>query len=181
MNRFDSARRAALAAVALAGLIVVAAGCSAPIAVRHDQDPTVDLRRYKTFAFYDAPEAGPATLIGRHLKQATREQLERQQYVYSEHSPDLRVALLLLVHEHPELRSTPGRGPYGYRGFSGGVESTLVRDGTLRIDLVDTRRNALVWQGVAEGRVDAEAMRNPGQAVRDVVAEIFARYGQATR
>jgi hypothetical protein len=180
VNRFDPFRRAALAALGTAALAVVAA-CAAPIDVRHDQDPAVDLRAYRTFAFYGEPAIGPSSLIGRHLMQATREQMERQHYTYNERDPDLRVALLLLVHEHPELRSMPGRGPYGYRGFGGGVESTLVRDGTLRIDLVDTRRNALVWQGVAEGRVDAEAMRNPGRAVRDVVAEIFARYGQATR
>jgi len=179
MNRFDDSRRGALKALAFAGVAVLAAACAAPVAVHHDQDPAVNLRSYRTFAFYDEPALGPSSLIGRHLMQATREQMERQHYTYSEHSPDLRVALLLLVREHPELRSTPGRGPHGYRGFAG-VESTLVRDGTLRIDLVDTRRNALVWQGVAEGRVDAEAMRNPGQAVRDVVAEIFARYGQAT-
>jgi hypothetical protein len=179
VNRFDPSRRAALMALAATSVAVLAA-CAAPLEVRHDQDPAVDLRTYKTFAFYDEPALGPASLIGRHLVQATREQLERQQYVYSERNPDLRVALLLLVREHPELRGTPGRGAYGYRGF-GGVEGTLVRDGTLRIDIVDTRRNALVWQGVAEGRVDAKSMRNPGQAVHDVVAEIFARYGQPSR
>jgi hypothetical protein len=181
MNRFDDSRRAALKALAFAGVAALAVACAAPTAVRHDQDPAVDLHSYQTFAFYDEPAFGPSSLIGRHLMQATREQMERQHYTYSERDPDLRVALLLLVREHPELRSTPGRGPYGHRGLGAGVESTRVRDGTLRIDLVDTRRNALVWQGVAEGRVDAEAMRNPGQAVRDVVAEIFARFGQTTR
>jgi hypothetical protein len=175
MNRFDPARRAALKAAALAAVAGLAA-CAAPIAVRHDQDPAVDLRSYRTFAFYDEADAIPASLIGRHLKQAAREQMERQNYLYSERNPDLRVAMLLMVQEHPELRST-GRP---YRGW-GGVESTMVRDGTLRIDLVDTQRNALVWQGVAEGRVDADAMRNPAQAVQQVVAEIFAGYGQAKR
>jgi hypothetical protein len=168
-------RRAALAALALAGL---AAGCTAPLQVRSDQDPEVDLRAYKTFGFYDEPALAPASLIGRHLRQATREQMERQQYVYSERQPDLRVALWLLLTEHPELRST---GPHRYRGWAGAVESARVRDGTLRIDLVDTRRNALVWRGVAEGRVDAEAMNQPALAVQRAVAEIFARYGQPVR
>lgn len=178
MNRFDVSKRSALKALAFTGVAVLATACAAPIAVRHDQDPTVDLRAYKTFAFYDESALAPASLVGRHLKQATREQMERQHYVYSERNPDLRVAMLLAVTEHPELRST---GPHGYRRWGGAVESTLVRDGTLRIDLVDTRRNALVWQGVAEGRVDAEAMRHPAQAVQQAVAEIFAGYGQRAR
>jgi hypothetical protein len=180
MNRLSLSKRGALMALAAAGLAALAAGCAAPLDVRHDQDPAVDLRAYKTFGFYDEADNGPVSLIGRHLKQATREQLERQHYVYSERNPDLRVAMLLMVNQHPELRSTGAR-PVGYRGWGGGVESTQVRDGTLRIDLVDTRRNALVWQGVAEGRVDAQALRNPAQTVQQVVAELFAHYGQAAR
>jgi hypothetical protein len=170
-------RRVALQALTLAGLAVLAAGCAAPMQVRSDQDPDVDLRSYRTFAFYDEPALAPASLIGRHLKQATREQMERQHYVYSENQPDLRIAMWLVVAEHPELRGT---APYRHRGW-GSVESAQVRDGTLRIELVDTRRHALVWQGVAEGRIDAEAMKQPAQAVRQAVAEIFARYGQAVR
>lgn len=175
-------RRAALTSLALAAVVALAAGCATPLEVRNDQDPAVDLRAYKTFGFYDVPETGYASLIGRHLKQATREQLERQHYVYSESSPDLRVAVFLQLAEHQELRTTSsGRGPYGYRGWNTGLETVQVRDGSLRIDLVDSRRNALVWQGVAEGRVDAQAMRNPGPTLQAAVAEVFAHYGQVRR
>jgi hypothetical protein len=172
-------RRAAISAVAAAA--VLAAGCAGTPNVRQDQDPTVDLHAYKTFAFYDAADRGYASLVGQHLKQAAREQLERQHYVYSELNPDLRVAMFLVVAEHQELRSTPGRGPYGYRGWNSGLETVNVRDGSLRIDLVDARKNALVWQGVAEGRVDAKALQNPGPALREAVAEVFARYGEPRR
>jgi type IV pilus biogenesis protein CpaD/CtpE len=163
---------------ALATLAALMAGCAASPHVRSDQDPDVDLRAYRTFAFYDVPVSAPASLIGRHLRQATREQMERQHYVYSEQQPDLRVAMWLVLTEHPELRST---GAYRYRGRAEGVETMRVREGTLRIDLVDTRRNALVWRGVAEGRVDADTLDQPARAVQQAVAEIFAHYGQPTR
>lgn len=180
MNAFAT-RRAALKTLALGAAAVLAACASAPD-LRHDQDPTVNLRAYRTFAFYDTPAdaSGYAALIGKHLQQATREQLEHQHYVYSERDPDLRVAMFLRVAEHPELR-TSGSARGGYRGWSGGIETVNVRQGSLRIDLVDTKKNALVWQGVAEGRIDSSALRSPSLTVRAAVAEIFAHYGQAQR
>lgn len=177
MNPIRIPRRAALGALAVTGLALLNAGCAAPPQVRVDQDPEVDLRAYKTFAFFDAPASSPTSLIGRHLTKATREHMERQHYVYSEQGPDLRVAIWLAVVDHPELRSTTTFRHYGW----GGVETAQVRDGTLRIGLVDTRRNALVWQGVAEGRVDGIALRRPAETVQRAVAEIFAHYGQPAR
>lgn len=176
MNRIVS-RRGALSTLAAGALAALAAGCASSPEVRHDQDPTADLQAYRTFGFYEPADAGPyASLVGRHLKQAAREQLEHRRYVYTDHDPDLRVAMFLVVEEHPELRSTPGRGRYGYRGWNGGIETVTVREGSLHIDLVDTRRHALVWRGVAEGRVDAKAMREPALTLHAAVAEIFARY-----
>lgn len=181
MNPTALSRRRVLQAAGLAalGALGAVAGCASAPQVRQDQDPTVDLRAYRTFAFYEpADERGRyASLIGRHLQSAAREQLERLQYRYSEQDPDLRVAMFLFVAEHPELRST-GRS---YHGFGGALETVTVRDGSLRIDLVDTRRNALVWQGIAEGRVDDRALRDPAAAVHAAVAEIFQRYATAPR
>ncbi len=85
---------------------------------------------------------------------------------------------MVQVADRVELRSVPtGRGFYGYRGLShGGVETVDYRQGTLRIDLVDSQRRALVWQGVAEGRLDAKAIHSPGPSVDAAVGEIFARF-----
>lgn len=179
MSVFVSTRAVLLALVAGAAL---ATGCASEPEIRHDVAPGVDLRAYKTFGFYDMASATPyAPLISQHLLQATRTQLERQHYTYSERNPDLRVALFLVVGERTGLRTSPGHGPYGYRGLSGRLETTQVREGSLRIDLVDTRRNALVWQGIAEGRVDDSSLANPGASVQETVAAIFADYGQPRR
>lgn len=172
-----------LQALALATAMALAAGCASHPDVRHDQDPAVDLQAYQSFGFFEPLEAdGPyGSLIGHHLLQGTREQLERQHYRYDAQNPDLRVAVFLFVADRQELRATPGRGPFGYRGWNGGLETVDYRQGTLRVDLVDTRRNALVWQGVAEGRVDDQAMKNPGLAVQAALDEIFARYPGSKR
>lgn len=181
-------------------LVLLLAGCASSPIVHVDKDPNVDLRAYKTFAFFPpAPSKAPPDLLGafahggpppgpfeptangdasytslqtQALQRATCEQMERQGYAYDPVHPDLRINALLHVDEKFEIRSIPGA--YGYIGLGGGIQSGFYRQGTLSIDLVDTRRNALVWQGVAEGRVETQASRDPSAAIESAVAEIFA-------
>ncbi|HEX2672156.1 MAG TPA: DUF4136 domain-containing protein, partial [Polyangiaceae bacterium] len=112
---------------------------------------------------------------------ATRAQLERNGYTYSESEPELLVNFYLKVVNKQELRSTGGY--YGYRaGYYGTwtgypyVETINYKQGTLNVDLVDAKRKQLVWQGVAEGEVSEEAQQNPGPAIDRVVAEIFSNF-----
>ena len=76
-------------------------------------------------------------------------------------------------------------GYYGYRrgryGAYGGYPATQTEvrqytEGTLTIDLVDTRSDQLVWEGTAVGRVRESVRENLEEAVNNVVAEIFTRY-----
>lgn len=182
-----------LLGAAAAILILLSAGCASGPTVRIDKDPSADLRAYKTFAFFEpAARSGPlpplpffepaalgggryTTLQTRHLQRATREQMERQGYVYDDMHPDLRINAVLHVDDRIELRS------YGYIGLNGGLDSGYYRQGTLSVDLVDARRNALVWQGVAEGRIDTQAGKDPGSAIEAAVAEIFAVFPDGKR
>ena len=182
-----------LIGAATAILILLVAGCASVPTVRVDKDPSVNLRAYKTFAFFEpAARSGPlpplpfldppapgggryTTLQIQHLQSATREQMERQGYVYDEAYPDLRVNAVLHVDDRIELRS------YGYIGLNGRLDSDYYRQGMLSVDLVDARRNALVWQGVAEGRIDTQASKDPGSAIEAAVAEIFAVFPDGKR
>ncbi len=167
-------------AVGLAALafVALAAGCATKPDVRHDQAPGADLGAYKTFAFYEASSsASYASLLEQRLRQAARAELERQQYVYDERNPDLRVNYALHVIDKQELQSTPSADRFGYRGWYGNNLHTVeYRQGTLAIDLVDAKRNALVWRAVAEGRLDSKAIEQPGPAIDAAVGELFARF-----
>ncbi|MBX3606400.1 MAG: DUF4136 domain-containing protein [Piscinibacter sp.] len=168
-------RRAAAAA------LLALTACATQPDVHADRDASVDLRAYRTFAWFDTGSAPAyAGLWSRHLQQATRQQLERQGYVYSEVQPDLRVNLIVAVKDKVELRSAPTGGRlYGWR--HAGVESVPFREGTLAIDLVDARRNALVWRGVAEGRLTDAQVREPAQLAASAVSEIFAAFPVVVR
>jgi hypothetical protein len=171
--------------------ILAVCGCASGPEIRVDMDPKTDLRVYRTFAFFEpvAVESGQyATLISTRLKQATRAQLERIGFRYLESEPDLRVNFFLKVVNKQEIRSSgsSGAGYYGYRsGYYGTwsgypyVETIDYREGTLSIDLVDTKKKQLVWQGIAEGEVQDETLKDPGPAVDKVVALIFSNFPYA--
>lgn len=153
-------------------LIVLLAGCASSPHVRVDRDPGADLGAYKTFAFLEAPSdaAGYASLVTQQLRRSSRERLEKLGYAYSESNPDLRVNFSLKLADKFEIRSTPGF--HGYRGWGSGVQSSAYREGSLRIELVDAGRNAVVWQGVAQGRIDPQAT---AERIDAAVIEILDR------
>ena len=123
------------------------------------------------------------------LKRATGAQLERLGYTYDERNPDLRVNFFLNVANRQEVRSSPsasmgGGGYYGYRrggygawgGYPYDVETVNYKAGTLSVDLVDAKKNSLVWQGLAEGRLKDESVRHPGPAIDAVIDQIFGNF-----
>jgi hypothetical protein len=171
-------RKTFCSAFIAASVAAVLAGCSSAPQVRVDRAPGADLRSYKTFAFYDHPGTDGArygSIVTQRLKTATRTQMEKLGYAYSEQSPQLMVNFLARVTDKQEIKATPGR--FRYRGLGGGsIDTDSYKAGTLRIDLVDVQRQALAWQGVAEGRLSEDALKSPGAAVELAVAEIFARF-----
>src|SRR5690606_28303682 len=122
---------------------------------------------YRTFGFFDqvaTDKAQYSTLLTTRLKSAVRTQLEKNGYTYSENDPDLRANFFVKVADKQDIRSTPqpmGPGFYGYRGYGawGGypdVETVNYKEGTLSVDLVDAKKNQLVWEGVATGRLSKD-------------------------
>jgi hypothetical protein len=174
-------------AVACCWLLVMC-GCVTGPKIRVDMDPGTNLRSYRTFAFLEpvSTDAGQYTsLVSARLKESTRAQLERIGFVYTESEPDLRVNFFLKIVNKQQVRSS-GTGYYGYRSSYYGTWSSYpyvdtydYREGTLSIDLVDAKRKQLIWQGVAEGEVEDEALKNPGPALNQVVTKIFSNFPYA--
>lgn len=159
MNTFRRLLLLGCAALALAG-------CASQPEVTRIEDPDVDFRSYRTFAF--VPRRGFPSLIDRRLLAAARTQMERRGYTFDELAPDLLVNVAAVVEERHGLRSTVGTFP----GWNG-VETEDYRLGRMAVDLVDARRLQVVWHGTAEGRVSPAQLRDAGTAVETAVAVIF--------
>ena len=184
--------------LALVGSMVVAASlvlsaCAAPkIKTRSQTDPNVNLSSYHTYGFVAGAGNEPIWLLhaDHHLLQDrhhARDECARL-HVYSEDSPQLLINFNTNAHEQVDIRSTPsmsyGYGYYGYRGgmYAAGpiggtdVETVRYKQGTANIDVVDAAKKQLVWEGVAEGKITDEMMKNPQATIDGVITDMFAEY-----
>jgi hypothetical protein len=176
--------------------IVIALGCALLLAacesgptIRADGDPSVDFTAYKTFGFFDqlsTDKSKYATMLTGRLKDATRAELTKRGYTEAP-EPQLLVNFSTNVENRTEVQSTGTSASYGFYGYRAGmygawggypqdVYTTHYQQGTLAIDMVDSAKKQLVWQGIAQARLTKTMLDNPGAAIGSVVADIFERY-----
>jgi Domain of unknown function (DUF4136) len=156
-----------------------------------DYDRSADLSSFQSYGFtkeLGTDRAGYSTLITTYFKNAVNREMEKRGYVYDQTDPDLLVNFFANVRNVTDVRSipdySPGFGYYGYRyGLYGAwplyqddVATVHYKVGTANIDIVDAERMQLIWEGVAEGRISREDMKNPRAAIDGVVTELFQRF-----
>lgn len=179
---------AVLAAIACS---VVFHACTTGPSIRTDGDPSVNLSAYKTFGFYEpvsTDKSRYSTILSSRLKDATRRELEKRGYQYTQSNPQLLVNFATNIENRTDVQSTPSAGMggfYGYRagmygawaGYPQDIETVHYQEGTLSIDVVDAAKQKLAWQGVAQGRIDKKKLsEDPGPAIDSVVMDIFAKF-----
>ena len=170
------------------GCVLVAA-CESGPTIRADGDPSVDFTAYKTFGFFDqlsTDKSKYATMLTGRLKDATRAELTKRGYTEAP-EPQLLVNFSTNVENRTEVNSTGSSASYGFYGYRAGmygawggyptdVYTTHYQQGTLAIDMVDSAKKQLVWQGIAQARLTKTMLDNPGAAIGSVVSDIFERY-----
>ncbi|WP_421994920.1 DUF4136 domain-containing protein [Roseococcus sp.] len=172
-----------------AGLAVLAA-CAATPDVRVDYDRNADFSRYRSFSWASplgTDRSGYTTLTTDRLKAAVEREMTARGYVLAP-NPDLLVNFHGRLQERVQVTGGPAFAPpigyYGYRGygawpgyaFGGGPFVDQYTEGTINVDLVDRRRDAMVWEGVAVAAVTARDRTYPQERIDAAIAAIFARY-----
>jgi len=176
--------------IATALLLAACATTTGPD-IRVDFDRSADLGSFSTYGFPEevgTDRAGYSTLVTRYFKDAVDREMQSRGFVYDEDDPDLLVNFFSNVREVTDVRRSPsasfGYGYYGYRyGLYGAwpyyddsIDVVRYKVGTLNLDIVDGERMQLIWEGVAEGRITREDMKNPRVAIDAAVAELFQRF-----
>lgn len=169
------------AALALAALLLAA--CATGPRVTTDGDDRADFSRYRSFAFYEPlalETRGYTTLLSASLKDEVRRQMESRGYVYDEAAPDLRVNINAFVEEKADVVTVPTTGYATYYSYRARALVTVpvwhersellqYTEGTVNVDLVDSRAKQLVWEGVAVG---SAAGRTPAERRERAVVSI---------
>jgi hypothetical protein len=173
--------------------VLLCAGCATQRTadIRVNMAPDANLSSYSTFGFPEqtgTDRGGYSTIVTDYFKTSVKEQMEMRGYRYVDENPNLLVNFYANVRERTEVRSSPG-GPatFGYYGYRRGlynawpmygqdIDTVTYPIGTANIDVVDAQQRQLVWEGVAEGRLHDEDMKNPRDAISSAVTQLFARF-----
>jgi hypothetical protein len=174
----------------IAAAAIAIAGCATTYSpdISVDYDHTANLASYRTFGFTNqlgTDRAGYTTLVTKYFKDAVSREMEKRGYEYDEKDPDLLVNFYTNVREVNDVQRTPYMG-YSYFNYRYGLYGTwplyenaypvTYKVGTVNVDIVDGEKMQLVWQGVAEGRITQEDLKNQQQGIDAAVREIFQRF-----
>ncbi len=173
------AMRAALSSVALLAL----AAC-ATRQIRTDFDPQTSFAQLRTYDWMNRPmESGGdprinSPFLERRIRDAVDGRLAGRGYEkVTSGNPDFRIAYHLVTDERVDVRSIDNFFGFRRRFFTSTVQVHEFLQGTLILDVIDTRDNMLVWRGWATGAL----AHNPKpdrvrKYVNAAVADILERF-----
>lgn len=178
---------------AAAALLITS--CASGPNIRTDTAPNTDFSSYRTFGFMPelaTDKAGYTTLITQHFKHSITREMTNRGYTYSETNPDLLVNFNSNVESRSETRTMPAAtmhyGYYSYRRglytsfpvYTTDVDTIHYKVGTVNIDLVDSAKKQLIWEGVSEGTLKKKDLAQPQAAIDNVVSLVFEKFPART-
>ena len=147
------------------------------VRVSSDYDKSIDFAKYKTYAFYKKgiDELEINDLDKRRIMDAIKNQLENKGMTFSK-TPDIYVNLLITNRDKAQiyLGNPYYFGWYSYpywdRSF---VEN--YRESSLFIDIIDSEKKQLVWQGKGT-RIVPENISEKAKVIDQTIQNIMTRY-----
>ncbi|MEN2414409.1 DUF4136 domain-containing protein [Flavobacterium mesophilum] len=162
--------------------------CSPTVKVTTDYDHAANFSEYKTFTVYDlrAQEGQVNQLNVDRVAKAIRAEMTAKGFVESTNNPDLKVNAVSILKNKTQVTADTnfyGYGgmyrPYGYWGggaMMGGGTTTFNTydyvDGSLVIDIVSTKTQKLVWQGIGNAQIDSKP-DNPEEFIAGAIKKIL--------
>lgn len=164
--------------------------CSPTVKVTTDYDHSANFSEYKTFAVYDlkAQQGQVNQLNVDRVAKAIRNEMLAKGFTESS-NPDLKVNAVSILKNKTQVTADTnfyGYGgmyrPYGYWGggaMMGGGSTTFNTydyvDGSLIIDIVSSKTDKLVWQGIGNAEIDSKP-DNPEQFINDAIKKILTGF-----
>jgi hypothetical protein len=115
---------------------------------------------------------------------AIKENLTSKGLKYVESNGDLTINAITILKDKQSVTSSTNYYGYGglYRpyGYYGGMRNTSVttynyKDGSLTIEMVDTKTTKMVWQGIGNKEID-KVSKDPDSEIKAAVTKILADF-----
>ena len=180
-------------ALPLLFFVLLTGACSSGLEVRSDEDPSADFSRDHTWNYFDPMgiEGGyNSPIFGELFREAISREMSERGYRKAE-NPDLMINVTLRTDDKVTMRSytspymsgayyrRPGGASYGSAmGVGVGVSSraTKTTEASVFIDLVDSQKNRVSWQGVAVIDANDKVAQKLRDAIFTAVNVVYDQY-----
>jgi hypothetical protein len=175
----------------LAAAALGLSACATGPTVRTDHDPTANFTQYRTWGYYQPiamEQSGYSSWISERIRADVQKEMEARGYRFAASGADLLVNFQGVVEDKTAVWSMPRSDVqwfYSYRNrayfavpvWYDETQVSSYKEGTLTVDLVDGKRNRMVWTGSASSAVRSK--QKPEQKLAEIDAAIigiFAKY-----
>lgn len=160
---------------------VLLSSCTS-VRVASDYDREADFSQYKSYAFFKPgiDKAEISDLDKKRILRAIETEMNNNGFTKSE-NPDLLVSIFTKTNENINIY----QNDYRYWGYGWGWNpwywgsgfNTVNRtsEGTLYIDLIDSKNKELVWQGMGTAALAREVNKKQ-ERINEIVAKIMEKY-----
>lgn len=162
-------------------VFVVFNSCSPSIHVYSDYDKEADIANYRNYSWLseqaiEAKGSNPLfynELNDKRIKKAVDKQLLSKGFLLSTGDQPLTLHYHIIVEDKSLVVKEPEG--YNYSNYWQNKKETVYtyQEGTLIVDLMDSKTKALVWRGWATGVIENEVTKNPEKAIDQAVKKIF--------
>jgi len=172
--------------------LVLLSSCNS-VRVLSDYDQKANFSEYKSYAFYKTgiDRVQISDLDKKRILRAIETEMTSRGFVKSE-SPDILINIFTKEQERVDVYNNNfgwgGMGGWGWGGYGGwgpgygwgwggGSMVSTSTEGSLYIDLVDTKSKQLVWQGKGEGTLaNTKNIKKKEQRIKEFVSQIMKQY-----
>lgn len=167
-------------AICVATLLLLA-GCATSNNVFSDYDRQADFGRYTTYRIMQPQNVDPGNTAFNQMNQrriysAIEQQMKVRQYEPSE-EPHIKVYFYVKTKQRIDANQNPNPWGWGWGWGGGNMSIREYEEGALVIDIVDSRDNLLVWQGVTTGDFyKASKKKSVDEKIWEAVQRVFDSY-----
>lgn len=166
-------------------LLIVLSSCSS-VRVAADYDRETNFNNYKTFAFFKPgiDKAEINDIDKRRILRAIEAELMAKGYTKSE-NPDMLVSIFTKSNQRVDVYNNAwGYGAWGWGGYGGwgwrsgwhGNQVSTSTEGTLFIDLINTKKKELIWQGSGTGNLNTSNVEKKEARIKEFVTQMLLKF-----
>ncbi|RKR15360.1 uncharacterized protein DUF4136 [Maribacter vaceletii] len=166
-------------------LLAVLSSCTS-VRVLSDYDKDANFNSYKSYAFYKTgiDKAQISDLDKKRILRAIDSEMAIRGFTKS-NSPDILVSIFTKEKEQVDVYNNYWGGGFGWGwnpyywgpGWNNGTQVSTRTQGSLYIDLIDSKSKELVWQGKGIGTLSqSKSIEKKEERIQEFVGEILKAY-----